>query len=207
MARMYGAITFFILLCFRFGIHADSTAARSMIVDALKDSIDIYVFSDGFHSCIVIPDLPDTASSRFLKYEYGETAWYLENRQQWYRVFPVLLIRTEGTVKETRHVDLNETAERAEQKFTFKIPYPQYLKIREYIESWIDRDRVLSRSGNVSYFKSRRPYTVFNSCHTYILKVLKKGGIPVKLIFGLWNSLTVSHLKRVHSKQNRKNIE
>jgi hypothetical protein len=166
------------------------------------DSVRVYAYSDGFHTLLVLPDTCTACPDSFLEYDYAERAWYLNGQTQWYRVFPALLWNTQGTVGEIRRPDLNLPVSDS-NKFSFAVSWAQYAAMRKYIETWIDRGVVLMKEGEEVYYLSRKPYHLFNSCHSFVLKVLKKGGVQVTPWLGLCNSLTVYQLRRAEKARLR----
>jgi hypothetical protein len=175
-------------------------AVPGLIFPSADDSVRIYAYSDGFHTFIVLPDTCRTCPDSFVEYEYAEKAWYLDGRNQWYRAFPVLFTHTEGTVGENRQED-HDFPVSPENQFSFLVSRENYGRMREFIESWIDRNTVLLRSENQIYYRSTRPYNLFNSCHAFVLKSLKAGGVDVNPRWGLFNRLTVWRLKKAEEER------
>lgn len=60
----------------------------------VHDGVTILVVDYGRHSSLVLPDF----RGGMVEYAYGEHAWFARNRNQWYRVGPVLFLPTSGTL-------------------------------------------------------------------------------------------------------------
>jgi len=164
----------------------------------LSDNIRVYAYSDGFHTFIVLPDTCGICPDSLLEYEYAEKAWYLDGKNQWYRVFSVLFMNTEGTVGESRRTDKSFPVP-AENRFAFRVGMTQYKMMRDCIESWVDRKTILLQDGNETFYRSTKPYNALNSCHSFVLKVLKAGGVDVNPKWGITSGLAVRQLRKAQA--------
>ncbi len=169
----------------------------------IGNTVEVYVHSDGFHTWIVLPDTCMACPDSFIEYEYAEKKWYLDGQNQWYRVFPVLFTNTEGTIGEIRRAN-DDFPETSQFRFEFTVSDAQYLAMRKNIESWINRKVVYLNDGRSVYYGSTRSYNIFNSCYSFILKVLKAGGLDVNPRWGIFNRLTMWQLKKAEQGQKER---
>ena len=70
--------------------------ANTIIPPAAPDApTTVYLVDYGRHASLLLPDEDDQT---LLEYAYGDWSWFAEDRDDWYRVFPVLLWPTDGAL-------------------------------------------------------------------------------------------------------------
>src|SRR5262245_26160467 len=78
-----------------------SPAACTSVVfppEAPVDPTTVWVLSEGIHLGLVLPTGDPAPAAGFVEYGFGEWEWFAKGNNAWYRVFPVLLWPTAGTL-------------------------------------------------------------------------------------------------------------
>lgn len=83
-----------LLLLLAFGSGVSGCAYRVTTPGIVRDRASVFIVDYGYHSSLVLP----REGSQRSEYAYGQWDWFAENKQQWYRAVPALLVPARGAL-------------------------------------------------------------------------------------------------------------
>lgn len=151
----------------------------------LQDPITVFVTFDDRHRGLLLP----RQTAAWVEYGYGEYAWYAENRDAWYRVFPTVLWPTRGTLSR-REVQAGSAAELSDALWWMEL-HPLRVERADAARVLAELDREFERHRDAmiqnhvyrkEFVPADRSYWCFFNCHDAIAGWLVELGCAVSWV-------------------------
>jgi hypothetical protein len=165
-----------------------------------QPGINLRIISDNFHSGILLTNQDDVfrrtlgaeyQSFHYVFYAFADRAWFLENQQEWHRIFPTLFSPTEGIVERVlirENLDLQYLHFNKDELGIWSLEAD--IGVLDNILRYIEHDlieepvpvreyRGLGTGYQYSFFPAGIDYHLFWNCHHFILASLEEAGYPV----------------------------
>lgn len=136
-----------------------------------------------FHSSLVLPE-----SEGAVEYAFGEWKWFALKKNQSYRIFPVLLFPSQGTLGRrylfdtpNRETLLKKTG--AQKVFCFSVATEKTVKLRQQLDARFAAGagtKIYNSDYQMSFVKDPARYWAFHNCNTELAAWLRALGCETK---------------------------
>ncbi len=181
----------------------------------IADSLDVYIINYSYHTGIVLP-VDSTfksnfiAAKDFLNYRtidigWGDADFYQIPGFDLYLAAKALFVPTPSVLRlEGIDYPIRAMPENYDFIFLLRMSVSQLLKLIEVINLEFRRTDtggllITSEqySGKVRFYESNRNYHAFNTCNTWIARVLRDGGFNISTFMVITEQDLYNRLKRI----------
>lgn len=168
-----------------------------------EPAVRVTVFAERFHSILGLPGQPQGAE----EWAFGERVWFYDEKdtdylkhREYFAFFTdacrALCWPRAGVVeisKAGKPFDLRNPETRT-KVWEITVSEEGARRMRAFLEGTIDRRSVILDEGGQTYYASPQRYHVLYTCHHYVARALRAGGVPIHpgwcfFPSGLWMQL------------------
>lgn len=161
-------------------------------------AVTVHVSVDRWHAMIALPPEDPARATAFEEWGYAQRAWYLEGRQGVLDAVGALLWPSEGVVEVARAGRLwaDRTPQPPAEVFAFRLGEDGQRRLRAHLAASVAAPEPVATLGSSRFYRARREYHLFNTCHPWAARALRAAGLPLSPGAALTRSLLSWQLAR-----------
>ena len=161
-------------------------------------TVTVHVSVDQWHAMIAIPAEDRAGSAAFEEWGFAQRAWYLEGRQGAIDAVGAMLWPSEGVVEVARAGGLwaDRTPQPPAEVFAFRLDEEGHRRLRAHLAATVAAPEPVATIGSSRFYRARREYHLFNTCHPWAARALRAAGLPLSPGAALTRSMLSRQLAR-----------
>jgi uncharacterized protein DUF2459 len=161
-------------------------------------TVTVHVSVDRWHAMIALPAEDRAGTAAFEEWGFAQRAWYLGGRQGPIDAVGAMLWPSEGVVEVARAGGLwaDRTPQPPAEVFTFHLDGEGHRLLRAHLAATVAAPAPVATLGSSRFYRARREYHLFNTCHPWAARALRAAGLPLSPGAALTRSLLSWQLAR-----------